>query len=399
MASVSVAHAFPHGGEKEVYVQSGTGGDPTSGSYWATTVAAFTGTILGPYATIDYGVSVPPSARSWWCWEHAVSSPAETADQNQEFYIFGNGTWEFRGQFEDADPPTYYTIRMYHITDGLIGESTTQFGLGAATWRQCRFTWLSGQVALEVQTGGGGRTVEINVGTPRAIPDAAVNYFFGGGVGGFSATNIFLRKVVVVRGDSGADRPDETTQTYTACEIKNNANGTHTAWASVGAVAFDSETYEDWDGGGANDGNTTYIYPPGTSTVIETAQLDAQPGITSDEHALMVHHYCRITGTPGGSKHLGDSLICDGGGHSDSALTLGGAADGNFRTKAAMFKFAPDGGTWVAADAANLEIGVRGAGTAVPTGVLHTAIWGEWCGYDLDAGDPPSLAWAQGLVI
>lgn len=380
MASVSVAHGFPHGGEKEFYADSPTSVDPTSGSYWAITVAAFKGLFLDSYQTLDYGVDVPPTGRSWWMPEFAVG-PFESADQDQEFHIFGNGTVEIRGKFENADPPTYYTVRFYD-SGGLVGEGSTQFAAGASPpnpgdWHTSRVTWLSGQTALEVDG-----VFEVNAATAAAIP-ALGPYYFGGDVGGFSSTVIFLRKVVAVRGDGGADRPDETSQLFAAVEI--GGNGSYTAWTGV------FTDYNDWNGGGPNNGDTDYINTPDAVTRKETATLVAQPTITGAyEHALMTHHRARITGSPGGSKHLGDSLIHDG--VSDNALTLGGSTNTNWRSKACMFKFAPDGNAWDAAGAAALEIGVRGASTGAPTGVRHTAIAGEWCKYALDAGDPPAIA-------
>ncbi len=472
MASISVIHGFPLAADLQTYKGDALSIPPTSGTYWATLLSATARSIIEEPTDFDFtpGSSVP-TARSWWCWEHAVSSPADSRHQDEEFHIFGTPTWEIRGQMEDADPPTTYKVRLYHTTDGLLGEGSTDFALGAATWRQCRFTWLSGQVALEVDG-----TYEVNMSTPRPIPPYAIGFRIGGGTGGLSGTNLFLRKLLIVRGDSSSDRPDETTQLYQACQIDSGQDGSYTGWANVGADTWDSDCYDDWDvetvtdtsiafvdgGGGADtitdsnsgfgvftandkinvsgsasnngdytivsvvagtitlatgtltaegagatvtiqsghstDDDTTYIYPPATSTSKETAILDTQPTITANyEHALWVHHKCRITGSPGGAKSLGQSLIHDGS--SDGTAGMGTSADANYRIRSGMFKFAPDGGTWVAADAAALEIGVQGEATAVPTGVLHTAIWGEWCKYALDAGDPPPFPSPPGRHI
>lgn len=377
-ASISVIHAFPHGGEKEVYGSGLTGPDPTSGSYWVTQVRVTAAPILHPPTGLDVSV---PTARSWWIWEHAVSTPAEAADQDEDFFIFGHAAWWISGHFEDANPPTYYTIRLNNVTDGLVGEGTTQFALGGPLdgttfWRQCRLTWLSGQIALEVDG-----TYEVNASTPQSIPLYS-NFDFGGDVGGVSFTNIFLRKVVIVRGDSSSDRPDETTQAFAA--VEPGGNGGYTGWTGV------YTDYDDWNSGGANDGDTTVITPPGTSTVKETASLSAQPTITASyEHALWNHHHCRITGSPAGAKSLGSSLIYDG--TNEVAGSLGASDTTSYLTRSVMYKMAPDGAVWDADAAANLEIGAQGEGTAVPTGLYHTAIWGEWCKYALDAGDPPGI--------
>lgn len=377
MANAVTVAGFPHGNENDVY--GGNVSNVNDGSFWQNNADDSLKHMIRALAARYQNDTTLPTARHWDCLEFIVG-PFQAADSDgDEFNLWsdGNGTsgWEIRATIINSK--TAYNVRIYFNGTQVGSDGTTDIATGAGTWRQARFTWLSGQVALEVDG-----TVEINAGTANAIP--TIGFRQGGNIGHSSSLILLIRKAVQVRGDSSSDRPDETSQVFTAIEPDSAGSQTDNAWVD-GTVA----DWDDWNSGGGADEGTTFEQGPDDTDAYDTVTVLAVPTLAKTRFALFVHVQMGVDGAEA-SKDIGNVVISDG--TSKSELDLGTLATDAYVSSHGMFNKAPDSGAWTQTDLGNLELGVWGKSVAASHDLRVSAVWGEFVEYDLDAGDPPPLS-------
>lgn len=379
MANAVTVLGFPHGGENDVY--GGSVLAVTAGSLWAEEIDSALAEVFRIItARYENDIDPLPTARHWDCVEFRIGSFTAAESDGDEFTIWHDGDspgdgWEIRAVIVNSKAA--YNVRIFYNGTQVGSDGSTDISTDGTNFRIARFTWLSGQVALEI-----GGTVEVNAGTSNAIP--TIGMLVGGRESGPSSLNFAFRRVLQVRGDSGSDRPDETSMVFTAIEPDSAGSQTDNAWVD-GTVA----DWDDWNSGGAADEGTTFEQAPDGTEDYDTVTVLSVPTIAETRFALYLHVQMGLDSALA-SKDLGNAVISDG--TSKSELGLGSLASDVYVEGHCMFNFAPDSGVWTQTDLDNLEIGVWGKSEDAVFDLRVSAVWGEFVGYDLDAGDPPPLS-------
>lgn len=374
MANAVAVLGFPHGGENAVY--AGGVNAVQAGVQWVHGLDDALQHMIRAVAARYQNDTTLPTARHWDCIEWRIDSLTDFND-GDVFTIYGDGNapsgWEIKGVI--VNTKTAYNVRIYFDGTQVGPDGITDIDT-SATHRIARFTWLSGQVALEVDG-----TLEINTSTTDPIP--TIGFKIGGGLTGPSIKNILPRRAMQVRGDSGSDRPDENSMLFAAIEPDSAGSQSDNAWVD-GTVA----DWDDWNGGGAADGGTTFEQAPDGTEGYDTVTVLAVPTLTKTRFALFVHVQMGVDGAAA-SKDLGNVVISDG--TSKNELDLGTKATDGYFVSHGMFNKAPDSGAWTQPDLNNLELGVWGKSVAASHDLRVSAVWGELVQYDLDAGNPPPV--------